>query len=119
VQGGKRDDGTASVTQVIWSGGARFTFEKSRESKNSYHAQVTAGQVLTNGGQLDKNFATVIGAAWDHVFGPHHDGHTPHPGLGMRFQADRVFSVGEYKGIDSGDNFWRLSASLIYRIPKL
>jgi hypothetical protein len=118
VQFGSRDDGSASVTQVIWSAGPRFTFEKDRESRNSYHAQVTFGQVLTNGGELDKNLTTVVGAAWDHSFGAH-NGRTPHPGLGMRLQADRVFSVGKYKGIDSGDNFWRLSASVIYRIPKL
>lgn len=114
VQFGSHDDGSADVMQVVWSVGPRLTFEKNRNSKNFYHAQVTFGGSHTNDGQLQSNFATVVGAAYDHVFGTH-AGPTPHPGLGMRLQADRVFRSGE----NAGGNIWRLSAGLIYRVPKL
>lgn len=115
VQFGSHDDGSADVTQVVWSLGPRFTFEKSRTSRNIYHAQVTFGSAYTNDGNASKKFTTVVGAAWDHAFGTH-DGQTPHPGLGMRLQADRVFKAAEG---DGRADIWRLSAGLIYRIPKL
>lgn len=115
VQFGSHDDGR-SVTQVVWSVGPRVTFEKNRESRNSYHAQVTFGSVYSNDGNATKDFTTVVGAAWDYVFGALHDGQpTPHPGLGMRLQADRVFNMGK----EGRDDIWRLSAGFIYRVPKL
>lgn len=114
VQFGSHDDGSADVTQVVWSLGPRFTFEKSHDSRNIYHAQLTLGQNLTNDGDLQKNFSTVVGGAWDLVFGSlHGGGGTPHPGLGMRLQAERVFHKGDR------DDIWRLAAGLIYRVPKL
>jgi hypothetical protein len=116
VQFGSHDDGR-SVTQVVWSLGPRFTFEKNRDSRNFYHAQVTLGSVYSNDGNATKDFTTVVGAAWDYVFGARPGGTTttPHPGLGMRLQADRVFNLGK----DDRDDIWRLSAGFIYRVPKL
>jgi hypothetical protein len=114
VQFGAHDDGR-SVTQVVWSLGPRFTFEKDRNSRNSYHAQVTLGSIYSNDGNATKDFTTVVGAAWDHAFGAPYDARNPHPGLGIRLQADRVFNLG--KG--DRDDIWRLSAGFIYRVPKL
>jgi hypothetical protein len=114
VQFGSHEDGR-SVTQVVWSAGPRFTFEKNRDSRNFYHAQVTLGSVYSNDGNATKDFTTVVGAAWDHVFGARPGGITPHPGLGMRLQADRVFNLGN----EDREDIWRLSAGFIYRVPKL
>lgn len=101
------------LTQVVWSVGPRFTFEKGRDSKNVFHAQVTWGSAYTNdGGEGQNNFTTVVGAAYDRAF-QSHGGMTPHPGLGFRLQADRVFNKGER------EDAWRLSAGFIYRIPRL
>ena len=100
------------VTQVVWSAGPRVTFEKDRESRNFFHAQVTFGGVYTNDGQEPNDFATVVGAAYDFAFRPH-AGATKHPGLGFRLQADRVFNMGDR------DDVWRLSAGFVYRIPRL
>jgi hypothetical protein len=114
VQFGSHDDGR-DVTQVVWSLGPRFTFEKNHDSRNFYHAQVTFGSIYSNDGNATNDFTTVVGAAWDYVFGAGPSRLTPHPGLGMRLQADRVFNLGK----DDRDDIWRLSAGFIYRIPKL
>ena len=101
------------LTQVVWSIGPRLTFEKDQNSKNVFHAQVTFGGVYTNDGQGQKNMATVVGAAYDRAFHTH-EGKTPHPGLGLRLQADRVLIKGEER-----KDAWRFSAGFIYRIPRL
>ena len=75
VQFGSHDDGR-SVTQVVWSLGPRFTFEKNRDSRN-FIAQVTLAPSATRGNH--KDFTTVVGAAWD-WFLVQGSRLTPHPG---------------------------------------
>jgi hypothetical protein len=116
VQFGTHDG--RDVTQVVSTIGVRMTFAKP-DGKDFVHAQVSVADVYTNDGQFTEDgdekphdFGVVVGAAYDRAFRTHEPG-TPHPGLGLRFQVDRVFNMG-----DRGD-VWRLSAGLIYRIPKL
>jgi hypothetical protein len=117
VQFGSHDG--RDVTQIIWGAGPRFSFAKPG-TMNFIHAQVQLVGVYTNDGRDIKDgdekpndFAVVVGTAYDHAFTRTQAGSTPHPGLGFRFQADRVFNMGDR------ENVWRLSAGLIYRIPRL
>jgi hypothetical protein len=109
------------VTQVIAEVGPRISFMKPR-SKSIVHAQVSAAWVYTNDGRDIENgdekpndFGIVVGVAYDYALreGAGKGTSTAHSGLGMRFQADRVLNLGNREDV------WRLSAGLIYRVPKL
>lgn len=106
------------VTQVVADVGPRISYLKPR-SKNVVHAQVTAAWVYTNDGRFIKDgdekpndFGIVVGAAYDYGLREGSGTGTAHSGLGMRFQADRIFNLGDREDV------WRLSAGIIYRIPK-
>ena len=115
VQFGK--DAGRDVTQVVLAVGPRCTIQAKHDSMNLFHAYAQIGDVYTNDGKDNgkpNDKALVIGLAFDRAWRPGpSSAKTPFAGPGLHFQADRVFNLGNRESV------WRLSAGLVYRVPRL
>jgi len=110
VQFGSHADGT-DVTQVIYTGGPRCTLAK-HDSKTLVHVQGLLGGVYTNDGTGAPNDTVfVLGAAIDQALTKKFTKMTPFTGWGVRFEADRVFNLGDRESVN------RYSIGVIYRFP--
>jgi hypothetical protein len=106
------------VTQVVLAVGPRCTILAKHDSMNLFHAHAQLGDVYTNdgkGGGKPNDTALVVGLAFDRALHrrPSSTPKTPFAGAGFRLQADRVFNLGDRESV------WRLSAGLVYRVPRL
>jgi hypothetical protein len=116
VQFGK--DAGRDVTQVVLAVGPRCTILAKHDSMNLFHAYAQIGDVYTNDGKdggKPNDKALVVGLAFDRALHrrPSSTPKTPFAGVGVRLQADRVFNLADR------DSVWRLSAGLVYRVPRL
>jgi len=109
------------LTRTVYGAGGRMTITK-HDSRNFYHAQAQLVGIYSNDGldhEQPNDLGIAVGAAYDFSFhGPRDTGSvgTKVYGMGLRFQADRIFNIGSNG--DVRGSVWRLSAGLIYRAPR-